>query len=88
MVRFSENFVWCAKNSKLLGQGISNVLFQIILNSVLEFVDSVYASLVLDDNMFETVLYETRIKIIRSFKKINTQTTIVGNIHGVFSWLL
>ena len=35
------------KSSQPLGQGISNFLFQILLDSTLEFLDSVYISLVL-----------------------------------------
>ena len=36
-------------------------------------------------SQLENVFYETRINIIESFENFNTQTTIVGNIHGAFS---
>ena len=77
------------KSSQPLGQGISNFLLSILLDLTLEFLDSAYISLVLDNrhSQFENVLYETRINIIESFENFNTQIIIVGNIRGAFSRL-
>ena len=41
-----------AKSSKPLSQGVSNVLFQILHDLTLEFLDSVYIFLLLDDSSF------------------------------------
>ena len=41
-----------AKSSQPLGQVTSNFLFQILLDSTLEFLDSVYIFLVLNDSSF------------------------------------
>ena len=54
MARFSEDFNAMVKSFDYLGQGISNFLFQILLDSTLEFLDSVCISLVLDDSSFLT----------------------------------
>ena len=40
------------KISKVLDQGISNILFQILLDSSLEFQGLVYTSLVLDGSLY------------------------------------
>ena len=52
MVRFSEDLIWYGKDFQILGEGISNFSFQILLDLNLEFIDSVYISLSLDDSSF------------------------------------
>ena len=52
MVRFSEDLIWYGKDFQILGEGISNFSFQILLDLNLEFIDSVYISLALDDSSF------------------------------------
>ena len=52
MVRFSEDLIWYGKDFQILGEGISNLSFQILLDLNLEFIDSVYISLALDDSSF------------------------------------
>ena len=53
MVRFSENFMWYGKEFQSFGpRSISNFLFQILLDLSLEFLDTVYISLVLNDPSF------------------------------------
>ena len=76
-----------AKSSKPLSQVISNFLFQILLDSTLKFLDSVYIFLVLDDLSFSVgkCPYETRINIMESFENFNTQTTIVETFTVLFS---
>ena len=73
------------KDSKPFGQGISNFLFQILFDSTLEFQFTFLSCWTIRHFQFENALYETRINIIKSCENFNTQTTIVGNIHGVFS---
>lgn len=76
MVKVSEDSVWY---STPLGQGMSNFLFQILLDSTLEFLDSVYifSCWTIRHSQLENVLFETRINIIESLENFNTQTTIV-----------
>ena len=67
---------------------VSQTLFQIFFDSILEFLDSVYIFLLLEIHhcKWENVFYEARISIIVSFENFNSQTTIVRNIHGAFHW--
>ena len=52
MVKFSEDLIWYGKDFQILGEGISNLSYQILLDLNLEFIDSVYISLALDDSSF------------------------------------
>ena len=85
---FLKNLYGMIKSSKPLDHGISNFSFQILLDLTLEFLDSIYISLVfltIRHSQLENVLYETRINIIESFENFNTQTTIAGTIYDAFS---
>ena len=70
-----------AKSSKIMDLSVSKFLFQILLDSTLEFQDLVRNS------QSENFLYKTRIDIIESFEDFNTQSAIVANINNSFSWL-
>ena len=79
--------------SKSLDQRNSHFLFQILLDSTLEFLDLLQnfqiqfiflSRWTIRHSQLENVLHETRINIMESFENFNTQTIIVGNIHGVF----
>ena len=52
MVSFSEDFIWYGNKFQIFGPRYLKLLFQILLDSTLEFQDSVYTSLVLDDSLF------------------------------------
>ena len=84
MVKFSEDSMWY---STPLGQGMPNFLFQILLDSTLEFLDSVYifSCWKIGHSQLENVLFETRSNIIESLENFNTQTTIVRNINSACS---
>ena len=74
---------------KPLVQGISNFLFQILLDSTLEFLDSVlYFSRVERFGILRWKMSFMKLGlIILSFENFNTKTTIVRNIQGAVSWL-
>ena len=84
MVKFSEDSMW---HSTPLGQGMSNVLFRILLDSTLAFLYSVYifSCWKIRHSQLENILFETRINIIESLENFNTQTTIVRNINSACS---
>ena len=90
MVKFSEDFIWCGKEFQTFGPRYLKpfVPYLTWFRLSLEFIDSACISLVLDGSSFSALKcplwnedYTTK-----SFKNFRTQTTIVGNIHGAFSW--
>ena len=50
MLRFSEDFIWYGKEFQTFGPRYLKLCFQIFFDSILEFLDSVYIFLLLDDS--------------------------------------
>ena len=87
MVSFSKDFIWYGEELQTFGPRylklfVPNVTsFDFGISRFSLYISCVGQFVILSLNMKD---YETRINIMESFENFNTQTAIVGNVHGAF----